>query len=174
MDTIQEQLQQVKQQMRQQAEPAPAVTKPSPCTVTPAKIAPRPTGAAKQAKESRPGAGGWKSPHIQRAQSHYPQVFNRQEVKPLKMGIGDDMRADAAARQLPLTAKHIARALASLSQTPRYLRAIAAGGPRYDLRGQPCGEVTPEQQEYARSLLAGMKPTSKKKRVSPQARSVAE
>ncbi|VEA68195.1 ProP effector [Serratia plymuthica] len=174
MNTIQEQLQQVKQQMRQQGEPAPAVTKPTQRTATTVKTAPRPTGAGKQAKKNQPGTGGWKSPHIQRAQVHYPQVFNRHEVKPVKVGINDDMQADAATRQLPLTVKHIAWALASLTQTPCYLRAIAAGGQRYDLHGQPCGEVTPEQQENARVLLAGLKSTSKKKRAAQQAQRVDE
>ena len=34
-----------------------------------------------------------------------------------------------------------------------YLRAVAAGGPRYDLAGQPCGEVTPEEAEAAQQHL---------------------
>ncbi|HEY3982484.1 ProQ/FINO family protein [Cedecea sp.] len=55
------------------------------------------------------------------------------------------MQDNAATRQLLLTAKHIA--WVSLTQTPCYLRAIAAGGQRYDLHGQLCGEVTPEHQE---------------------------
>jgi sRNA-binding protein len=34
-----------------------------------------------------------------------------------------------------------------------YLRMVIAGGPRYDLDGNPQGEVTPEEQERARSEL---------------------
>ncbi|WP_260524129.1 ProQ/FinO family protein [Serratia sp. PL7] len=168
MNTTQEQLQQVKQQMRQQTEPAPAATKPAQRPANTAKIAPRPTGAEKPAKKSQPGAGGWKSPYIQRAQSHYPQVFNRRKTRPMKVGIRADMLADAAARCLPLTPKQISRAVAGLTKTPIYLRAIVAGGPRYDLNGQPCGEVTTEQQENARRLLVTLKASGKKKRSTGQ------
>ncbi|EGM1968764.1 prop effector, partial [Salmonella enterica] len=34
----------------------------------------------------------------------------------------------------------------------RYKKALASGGARYDLNGQPCGEVTPEQQTAAGEL----------------------
>lgn len=166
MSTIQEQLRQVKQQMGQQGDPA--ATKPTQRTATTAKIAPRPIGAAKLAKKSQPGAGGWKSPHIQRAQSYYPQVFNHRKARPVKVGIRADMLADAAARRLPLTPKQISRAMAGLTKTPIYLRAIVAGGPRYDLSGQPCGVVTAEQQENARRLLVTLKASGKKKRSTGQ------
>ncbi|WP_233973213.1 ProQ/FINO family protein, partial [Pectobacterium versatile] len=32
-----------------------------------------------------------------------------------------------------------------------YIKALAAGGQRYDLNGKPLGEVTTEQQERARA-----------------------
>jgi sRNA-binding protein len=35
-----------------------------------------------------------------------------------------------------------------------YQRALAAGGPRFDLDGNAAGEVTPEQMAGARSLIA--------------------
>jgi ProP effector len=34
-----------------------------------------------------------------------------------------------------------------------YLRAVLQGGPRYDLEGNPCGEVTPKEQDQARREL---------------------
>jgi sRNA-binding protein len=37
---------------------------------------------------------------------------------------------------------------------PAYWQALVRGGPRYDLDGHPQGEVTPEEQERARQLLA--------------------
>ncbi|HFV2344857.1 TPA: ProQ/FINO family protein, partial [Escherichia coli] len=38
-------------------------------------------------------------------------------------------------------------------QSPRYYRALMAGGARYDLKGQPCGEVTPQEQKEAETRL---------------------
>jgi ProP effector len=35
-----------------------------------------------------------------------------------------------------------------------YQRCLAAGGPRYDLDGQPCGEVTDEEIQGAQAMLA--------------------
>jgi sRNA-binding protein len=40
---------------------------------------------------------------------------------------------------------------------PAYQRALAAGGPRYGLSGEASGEVTPDQQDAARAMLAIMK-----------------
>ncbi|MCN6705937.1 ProQ/FinO family protein, partial [Escherichia coli] len=34
-----------------------------------------------------------------------------------------------------------------------YYRALMAGGARYDLKGQPCGEVTPQEQKEAETRL---------------------
>ncbi|OMQ22181.1 ProQ/FINO family protein [Serratia oryzae] len=124
-------------------------------------------------KKSQSGAGGWRSVYIQRVQAHYPRVFSHREVKPLKVGIRDDMLADAAARRLPVPPKHLVLALSKLTKTPRYLRALVAGGPRYDLNGQPCGEVTAEEQENARMLLANLKSHGKKKRFTDQSDAIA-
>ncbi|WP_032337183.1 ProQ/FINO family protein, partial [Escherichia sp. TW09231] len=38
----------------------------------------------------------------------------------------------------------------------RYYRALMAGGARYDLKGQPCGEVTPQEQQEAETRLAAL------------------
>jgi sRNA-binding protein len=40
-----------------------------------------------------------------------------------------------------------------LLATPSYCRALLRGGPRYDLDGNPRGEVTAEDQERARQDL---------------------
>lgn len=39
------------------------------------------------------------------------------------------------------------------SHMTRYLKAIVAGGARYGLNGQPCGEVTEEDKSVASELL---------------------
>ena len=39
----------------------------------------------------------------------------------------------------------------------KYLKAIIAGGPRFDLNGQECGTVTAEEQAIAQKQLAKLK-----------------
>lgn len=45
----------------------------------------------------------------------------------------------------------------SYTQCPRYYRALMAGGMRYDLKGQPCGEVTEQEQKDAETRLMMLK-----------------
>jgi len=44
-----------------------------------------------------------------------------------------------------------------------YCRALLQGGPRYDLNGNPRGEVTPEEQERAKRDLAAFYERRKQK-----------
>jgi len=50
--------------------------------------------------------------------------------------------------------------------TPSYCRAIFKGGPRYDLEGNPRGEVTPEEQERARQDLKAFYERRKRKQAA--------
>ena len=81
------------------------------------------------------------------------ELFNREKPKPLKVGIHDDLIQDIAIRELAFGAGTLRAAVASYVQSPRYYRALMAGGPRYDLKGQPCGEVTPQEQKEAETRL---------------------
>src|SRR5262245_40903144 len=85
--------------------------------------------------------------------ARWPQTFSASpaEVRPLARGIDKDLVA-----QLPgCSRRQIGFALAwwQRQRRPAYWQALARGGPRYDLDGQPRGEVTPEEQEEARQLL---------------------
>ncbi|MEB0963655.1 ProQ/FinO family protein [Citrobacter braakii] len=87
----------------------------------------------------------------------WPELFNREAPKPLKVGIFDDLMQDAAARGIDFGPVALRAALASYAQTPRYCRVLLAGGARYDLKGQPCGEVTPDEQSKAEARLVALK-----------------
>ena len=50
-----------------------------------------------------------------------------------------------------LSRTQIRRALKVYTGSPAYRKALARGGPRYGLDGQPTGEVTPEQQAFAKT-----------------------
>ena len=85
--------------------------------------------------------------------ARWPQVFGGApgELKPLKHGLEEDLAVHLpevapAVIEQALTRWERVRAVA-------YLRAIAGGGPRYDLEGQPCGEVTAEEAEAAQQRL---------------------
>jgi hypothetical protein len=67
--------------------------------------------------------------------------------RPLKIGVHEDIAAF-----LPqYTPQQIGRACSPRwTGRDRYLAALACGGPRYDLAADPAGEVTPDQQQWAR------------------------
>ena len=70
-------------------------------------------------------------------------VFKR--FKPLALGIDQDLIA--AMPQYDSTL--IMRVLANHCRRPRYLKALARGGKRFDLNNRFKGEVTPEEQAVA-------------------------
>ncbi len=79
--------------------------------------------------------------------ARFPEAFDTPPGRPLKIGIAADLQA-----AFPDTeAKTVSRALGRWMGWRRswYLRALIAGGPRYDLAGNPCGMVTEEQQIMA-------------------------
>ncbi len=82
----------------------------------------------------------------------FPACFNRIDPRPLKIGLGEELMALAGVHPAlaDLTRTRIRRALTVYTGMPAYRKALARGGPRYDLNGQPAGEVTPDQQADAR------------------------
>jgi ProP effector len=72
-------------------------------------------------------------------------------VHPLASGIGKVIAVQLPERSTRLV--HEAIAFWQRQRKTAYLQALIAGGPRYDVDGNPQGEVTPEQQERAREDL---------------------
>jgi ProP effector len=96
----------------------------------------------------------------------WPQVFpiDFQQVKPLALGIKRDIAAHLPQHSL----LRIGGAIGVFQRLmgPAYYRAILRGGPRYDLDGNPRGEVTPEEQEQAKRDLAAFYERRKKRAAS--------
>ena len=66
---------------------------------------------------------------INRLVELWPELFNREKPKPLKVGIPDDLIQDIAIRELAFGAGALRAAVASYGvQSPRYYRALMAGG----------------------------------------------
>ncbi|WP_265494687.1 ProQ/FINO family protein [Providencia heimbachae] len=80
-------------------------------------------------------------------------LFSEREVKPLMIGIKEAMIEDAKDRELDIPDSHIKQGLRSYISRKAYLKALTLGGNRFDMSGQPNGEVTPEQQSIAEQKL---------------------
>ena len=88
------------------------------------------------------------NPLLDRLIEAFPACFSRTAPQPLKIGLGEELLALAGVHPAlaGLTRTQLRRALKVYTRTPAYRKALARGGPRYDLAGQPDGEVTPEQR----------------------------
>lgn len=130
----------------------------------------KPTSEPKQAKQikqqpaqERVRPGGmtrrqWKNiKKMRRVLAFWPELFDLDNPKPLKVGVLDDLMQDISARNLAIGAGVLRGVLASYTRRIRYQKALAAGGARYDLNGQPCGEVTPEQQQTQQEAADALK-----------------
>jgi sRNA-binding protein len=85
-----------------------------------------------------------------RLRADAPAVFGD---RPVPLAIGID-RALAALLAGEVSGKTISRFLARWTGRAAYLRAIAGGGSRFDLAGNPAGLVTADQRENAAAALA--------------------
>ena len=93
------------------------------------------------------------NPILDRLCAAFPACFDRSAPQPLKIGLGEEVMALAGVHPAltDLSRTQLRRALKVYTGSPAYRKALAKGGPRYDLAGQPTGEVTPEQQVIART-----------------------
>ncbi|ECC9937403.1 ProQ/FinO family protein [Salmonella enterica subsp. enterica] len=122
---------------------------------TPYKPTSEPQQAKQQPAQERVRPEGmtrrqWKNvKNMRRALAFWPVLFDLDNPKPLKVGVLNDLTEDITARGLTVGTGALKATLAIYTRRIRYQKALAAGGARYDLNGQPCGEVTPEQQQNA-------------------------
>ncbi|WP_336702008.1 ProQ/FinO family protein [Pantoea dispersa] len=117
------------------------------------KPAQKPAGAAR--KQS--AAAKRNHRRLEKLSSLFPAVINLTEPKPLKVGILEDMSQSLKARGETFGEGQIKNALARYTRNWRYQTALAAGGSRYNIEGQPEGQVTAEQQQKAAEMLAQLK-----------------
>jgi hypothetical protein len=91
------------------------------------------------------------NPLVDRLCEAFPECFNRLAPKPLKIKIDKELwpwvKRDAMLAGLPYD--DFRRAMKTYIKDAPYQQALVAGGPRYDLTGQPTGVVKPAHQEYA-------------------------
>jgi ProP effector len=89
----------------------------------------------------------------------FPKTFTAERWKPhkpLKIGIHTDLIAAGI-----LTPREVRNALAAYTKHRMYLAAVAAGGFRFDLNGNPAGEVTSVEAAHALESLARLDAAAK-------------
>ena len=112
------------------------------------------------------------NPLLDRLCQAFPACFNRSAPQPLKIGLGEELLALAGVHPAlaDLTRTRIRWALKAYTGAPAYRKALARGGPRYDLNGQPAGKVTPDQQADARRPRGRQPPAAVEATASPAPR----
>jgi ProP effector len=81
----------------------------------------------------------------------FPQTFNRNGPRPLKVGVYADALAALGDAVQP---RNLQSALRAYTSNARYLRALSAGACRVGLDGNPAGTVTAEDEAVAKARLA--------------------
>ena len=69
------------------------------------------------------------------------------------IGIKAFMIAEVKDKRLDIPESHIKQGLRSYISRKTYLKALTLGGNRFDMNGQPKGEITPQQQALAKQML---------------------
>lgn len=92
----------------------------------------------------------WKKrKRVQKITEFWPKLFDINNPKPLKINIMPDMAKDIQARGIDMGIGSVRVALNAYTSHAKYIRCVAAGGMRYDLNGEPCGEVTETAIKHA-------------------------
>jgi sRNA-binding protein len=94
-----------------------------------------------------------KQHRIDRIAQHWT-LFSEPEAKPLMIGIKEAMIAEVKDKGLDIPESYIKQGLRSYISRKAYLKALTLGGNRFDMHGQPNGEITSEQQAIAEQTLA--------------------
>ncbi|WP_424765239.1 ProQ/FINO family protein [Proteus mirabilis] len=128
---------------------------PPPATNTPKSARTKRSQEASQQpkKKNKADAHAKKKQYrIDRIAKHWT-IFNEPEAKPLMIGIKEVMIAEVKDKGLDIPESHIKQGLRSYISRKTYLKALTLGGNRFDMNGQPKGEITPQQQALAKQML---------------------
>lgn len=131
--------------------------KPTPKPDEVAKTPQKPVQVAKKSSKRARKNARHRHKQMLRLISIFPALLSEEEPKPFKVGILENMKKYIADNELSFGIGQLKSALARYTSNYRYQKALAAGGDRYDLDGNPCGEVTPEQQAAAKDKTKAIK-----------------
>lgn len=86
---------------------------------------------------------------IMTLKAFWPQLFDGNSPRLLATGMREQLFADIAGRDLPLSHKQVIKCLKSLTRSAGYLSRMREGASRYDLQGNAVATVTAEEAQYA-------------------------
>lgn len=86
---------------------------------------------------------------IMTLKAFWPQLFEGNAPRLLATGMREQLFADIAERDLPLSHKQVIKCLKSLTRSAGYLSRMREGASRYDLQGNVVATVTAEEARYA-------------------------
>ncbi|HDS6410582.1 TPA: fertility inhibition protein FinO [Klebsiella oxytoca] len=86
---------------------------------------------------------------IMTLKAFWPQLFEGNAPRLLATGMREQLFADIASRDLPLSHKQVIKCLKSLTRSAGYLSRMREGASRYDLQGNAVATVTAEEAKYA-------------------------
>ena len=86
---------------------------------------------------------------IMTLKAFWPQLFDGNAPRLLATGMREQLFADIASRDLPLSHKQVIQCLKSLTRSAGYLSRMREGASRYDLQGNVVATVTAEEARYA-------------------------
>jgi len=103
--------------------------------------------------------------------ARFPALFAAPGVLPVKLRIHADIQARAPG---VFSRRSLGAVLARYTTSTAYLKALVKSPQRFDLDGQPAGDIAPEhrqaaQEELAKRLHRSAKPPDKRKPDSPNA-----
>lgn len=87
---------------------------------------------------------------VQLLSTHWPGLFAGDRLRPLAIGVREQLFADAAQRALPLSRKVIRRCLKTLTRTETYLTSLKAGAPCYNADGSVESLMLPDREDAAK------------------------
>lgn len=99
-----------------------------------------------------------KQPHVsfehavETLSAYWPALFGH-GLKLMKIDLLEDLYEDINRQELPLSKKGLRRCIRAIARSRDYLEKAIQGAPRYDKQGQPCGQVTEEQCQFAQKRL---------------------
>ncbi|WP_404654281.1 fertility inhibition protein FinO [Raoultella terrigena] len=90
---------------------------------------------------------------IMTLKAFWPQLFDGDSPRLLATGMREQLFADIAQRDLPLSHKQVIKCLKSLTRSECYLSLMQTGAPRYNLTGNVVATVTQEEERYAKGRI---------------------
>lgn len=127
-------------------------------------------------KKPRPG----RSPRLMRPveavntlSMYWPGLFSGGRLRPLAVGVREQLFADAENRALPLSHKVIRRCLKTLTRTETYLTSLVAGTACYNAEGSVESIIPPEREAAAQKKLGYVLAHREKIKLKKQAEKAA-